>query len=93
MPCREGHSWGYKRNEIWTTRGCQGDFEVGAEDTGAFVDVPRRISCDSKDRRRRFCGASIRVGASLLRQRSGSGLISWPSKESVRVFAAMPASV
>jgi len=72
MPCREGHSWGYKRNEIWTTRGCQGDFEVGAEDTGAFVDVPRRISCDSKDRRRRFCGASIRVGASLLRQRSGS---------------------
>lgn len=72
LPCREGHSWGYRRNEIWTTRGCQGDFEVGAEDGGGFVDVPRRLTCESKDRRKRFCGASISVGAKLVKQLSGS---------------------
>ncbi len=72
MPCREGHSWGYRRNEIWTTRGCEGDFEIGAEDGGGFVDVPRRLTCESKDRRKRFCGATISTGANLVRQLSGS---------------------
>lgn len=70
MPCRQDQSWGYRRNEIWTTRGCQGDFEIGDEQTGAFVDVPRRIACDSKDRRRRFCGATVSTGVRLLEQRS-----------------------
>jgi len=71
MPCREGRSWGYRRNEIWTTRGCQADFEIGAEDGSGFIDVPRRMTCESKDRRKRFCGASIGVGATLVRQLSG----------------------
>jgi len=71
MPCREGHSWGYRRNEIWTTRGCQGDFEVGAEDGSGFVDAPRRLVCESKDRRRQFCGASIEHEVTLFRQISG----------------------
>lgn len=71
LPCREGRSWGYRRNEIWTTRGCQADFEVGAEDGSGFIDVPRRITCESKDRRRRFCGASISVRATLIKQISG----------------------
>lgn len=70
LPCREGHSWGYRRNEIWTTRGCQGDFEVGSAG-GGFVDAPRRVTCESKDRRRQFCGTSIERGASLLKQLSG----------------------
>ncbi|WP_406846338.1 DUF3011 domain-containing protein [Stenotrophomonas lacuserhaii] len=71
MPCREGHSWGYRRNEIWTTRGCEGDFEIGAADGSGFVDAPRRLTCESKDRRRRFCGASITSGVNLLKQLSG----------------------
>jgi len=71
MPCREGHSWGYRRNEIWTTRGCEGDFEIGAVDGSGFVDVPRRVTCESKDRRKRFCGASISSGVNLVRQLSG----------------------
>lgn len=71
LPCREGHSWGYRRNEVWTTRGCQGDFEVGAADGSGFVEVPRRLVCESKDRRRRFCGATLRSGATLIKQLSG----------------------
>jgi len=72
MPCRQDHSWGYRRNEIWTTRGCQGDFEVGAADGSGFVDVPRRLTCESKDRRKRFCGTSISDGATVLKQISGT---------------------
>jgi hypothetical protein len=72
MPCREGHSWGVRRNEIWVTRGCQGDFEVAATDGSGFVDVPRVVVCESKSRQRRFCGATISKGARLSRQLSGS---------------------
>jgi hypothetical protein len=72
MPCREGHSWGARRNEIWVTRGCQGDFEVGAVDGSGFVDAPRIIVCESRSRQRRFCGAGINHEARLSRQLSGS---------------------
>ncbi len=75
MPCREGQGWGVRRNEIWTTRGCQGDFEIGAADGSGFIDVPRRLTCESKDRRRRFCGTSISVGATVLKQLSGSACV------------------
>ena len=72
LPCREGHSWGVKRNEIWVTRGCQGDFEVGATDGSGFLDVPRTLVCESKSRQRRFCGAGISREARLVKQLSGS---------------------
>ena len=72
MPCREGHSWGVKRNEVWVTRGCQGDFEVGAADGGGFLDAPRTLVCESKSRQRRFCGAGISKDARLVKQLSGS---------------------
>lgn len=72
LPCRENHSWGARRNEIWVTRGCQGDFEVGAADGSGFLMVPRLLTCESKSRQRRFCGASINHGATLSRQLSGS---------------------
>ncbi|MCF7751474.1 DUF3011 domain-containing protein [Bacillus subtilis subsp. subtilis] len=72
MPCREGHSWGARRNEVWVTRGCQGDFEVGAADGSGFLDAPRTLVCESKSRQRRFCGATIGKGARLSKQLSGS---------------------
>jgi len=72
LPCREGHSWGYRRNEIWVTRGCQGEFEVGAADGSGFLNVPRVVVCESKSRQRRFCGAGISKGATLSRQLSGT---------------------
>jgi len=74
LPCREGQGWGYKRNEIWTSRGCQGDFEV-ANEQGRFVDMPRRLTCESKSKRRRFCGASISAGAVVSRQISGTACV------------------
>ncbi|QHB71840.1 DUF3011 domain-containing protein [Stenotrophomonas sp. 364] len=72
MPCRENHSWGVRRNEVWVTRGCQGDFEVGAADGSGFLDAPRTLVCESKSRQRRFCGATIGRGARLSKQLSGS---------------------
>lgn len=71
LPCREGQGWGYKRNEVWTTRGCQGDFEV-ADEQGRFVDMPRRLTCESKSKKRRFCGASISTSATLSNQLSST---------------------
>ncbi|WP_305804921.1 DUF3011 domain-containing protein [Stenotrophomonas sp. YIM B06876] len=72
MPCREGHSWGVKRNELWVTRGCQGEFEVGAEDGSGFVDIPRKLVCESKGGLRRECGVSVQHRVTLLRQLSGT---------------------
>ena len=72
LPCREGHTWGYGRNEIWVSRGCQGQFEVGAEDGSGFVDVPRQVVCESKGQIRRECGVTIERKATLVRQLSSA---------------------
>lgn len=72
MPCKEGHSWGVKRNEIWVTRGCHGEFEVGAEDGSGFVDIPRRLTCESKRKLKRECGVSVQRKVTLVRQLSGT---------------------
>lgn len=72
LPCTEGRSWGYSRNEVWVSRGCQGQFEVGAEDGSGFVDTPRRVVCESKGGLRRECGVSITRRASLVEQLSSA---------------------
>lgn len=72
LPCREGRTWGYGRNEIWVSRGCQGQFEVGAEDGSGFVDVPRQVTCESKSEMRRECGVSVERRVTLLRQLSSA---------------------
>ena len=72
LPCREGRSWGYDRNEIWVSRGCQGQFEVGAEDGSGFVDVPRRVVCESKGGLRRECGVSVTRRVTLVEQLSSA---------------------
>lgn len=72
LPCREGHTWGYGRNEIWVSRGCQGQFEVGAEDGSGFVDIPRQVTCESKSEMRRECGVTIERRATLVKQLSNA---------------------
>lgn len=72
LPCKEGVSWGVKRNEIWVTRGCGGEFEVGAEDGSGFVDVPRKLVCESKKGLRRECGVSVHRKVTLLHQLSNT---------------------
>lgn len=71
-PCKEGRSWGTRRNEIWVSRGCDGEFEVGAEDGSGFVDMPRTLTCESKSRSRRMCGVSVERSVRLRKQISGS---------------------
>ncbi|MEA9758213.1 DUF3011 domain-containing protein [Xanthomonas campestris pv. raphani] len=71
-PCKEGRSWGTRRNEIWVSRGCDGEFEVGAEDGSGFVDMPRTLTCESKSRSRRMCGVSVERNVRLRKQISGS---------------------
>ncbi|KAB7765305.1 hypothetical protein CKY51_15815 [Xanthomonas maliensis] len=71
-PCKEGRTWGVERNEIWVSRGCDGEFEVGAEDGSGFVQVPRPLTCESKSRARRMCGVTVEHGVRMARQISGS---------------------
>jgi len=74
-PCKEGRSWGVRRNEIWVSRGCDGEFEVGAEDGSGFVDVPRLVTCESKSKARRLCGITVERGVRLQRQLSASACV------------------
>lgn len=71
-PCKEGRSWGVGRNEIWVSRGCDGEFELGAEDGSGFVAAPRMVTCESKSRARRLCGISVERSVRLGRQISGT---------------------
>lgn len=71
LPCRQGETWGAGRNEVWVARGCKGEFEVGARE-GGFPPGPRLLTCESKGRLKRFCGASVGDGEVILvRQLSG----------------------
>ena len=70
LPCREGRTWGMGRNEIWVSRGCHGQFEVGAEDGSGFVDVPRQVTCESKSEQRRECGVTVMRKVTLVKQLS-----------------------
>lgn len=72
LPCREGRTWGYDRNEIWVSRGCQGVFEVGAEDGSGFVQTPRKVVCESKSNLRRECGVSVERRVTLVEQLSSA---------------------
>jgi hypothetical protein len=71
LPCRQDESWGLVRNGIWVSRGCKAEFELGDRDAG-FPPGPRVLTCESKDRVRRFCGISVEREVRLLRQLSGS---------------------
>lgn len=69
FPCRAGESWGVERNEIWVSRGCKAEFEIGDRD-GGFPPGPRALECESKDQRRRSCGTTVEVGVKLHQQLS-----------------------
>ena len=70
LPCRRDESWGVRRNEIWVSRGCRGEFEIGGRD-GRFPPGERLLHCESKGKLKRSCGTTIERGARLLRQLSG----------------------
>ncbi|MDR2872554.1 MAG: DUF3011 domain-containing protein [Xanthomonadaceae bacterium] len=69
IPCRRDRSWGVGRNEIWVSKGCRGEFEISTPD-GVFMMDARTIRCESKSRRRMFCGVTVSVGATLEEQLS-----------------------
>lgn len=70
LPCRRDESWGAGRSEVWVSRGCKGEFEIGDRD-GGFPPGARLLTCESKERQRRSCGTTIAHGAHLVRQLSG----------------------
>jgi len=74
-PCTQGRTWGVRRNEIWVSRGCDGEFEVGAEDGSGFVAVPRLVTCESRKSARRTCGVSVERGVRLGRQMSNTACV------------------
>ena len=75
IACHEGTSWGTKRNQIWVSRGCSGEFEVGAADGSGFVEVPRSVTCESKKKLRRDCGVTIVRSVRLSKQLSNSACV------------------
>lgn len=75
LSCKEGRTWGYGRNQVWVSRGCQGLFEVGAADGSGFVDVPRRLVCESKGNLRRECGVTVERKVTLLKQLSSKDCV------------------
>lgn len=74
LPCRAGESWGVERNEIWVSRGCKAEFEIGLRE-GGFPPGPRILECESKDLRRRACGTTVETGVRLRQQLSDSPCI------------------
>ena len=54
------------------SRGCQGQFEVAAEDGSGFVDIPRQVICESKSEMRRECGVTVERRVTLVKQLSNA---------------------
>ncbi|MBN6152543.1 DUF3011 domain-containing protein [Xanthomonas sp. AmX2] len=75
VPCREERSWGVRRNEIWVSRGCRGEFEIGANDGSGFPVGSRFLLCESKGRSKRRCGISIHQDVQIRRQLSGTACV------------------
>jgi hypothetical protein len=63
-PCAEGYSWGYDQRGIWVDHGCRAEY--------ALLAAPPTVNCSSEDGKRHYCGADIRGGVELVRQRSDS---------------------
>ena len=70
FPCKQGKTWGVRRNEIWVSRGCRADFELGLEDGGGFASGPLRVTCESSKGRRNRCYLGVTTGVTLERQLS-----------------------
>lgn len=72
FPCRQGKTWGTRRNEIWVSRGCRADFELGRDDGSGFASLPLRTTCESNKGRRNRCYLGVVDGVTLERQLSRS---------------------
>lgn len=70
FPCKQGKTWGVRRNEIWVSRGCRADFELGQEDGSGFASGPLRVTCESTKGRRNRCYLGVTTGVVLERQLS-----------------------
>ncbi len=73
--CIEGSTWGSDRRGIWVDKGCAGEFELGAANSGIAGGGRRpgssdegnlptatgeTFTCESRDGRRRYCAADLR---------------------------------
>lgn len=74
-PCERDRSWGVDRNAIWVSRGCRGEFEIGAADGSGFAPGPRPLVCESKGGMRRRCSATVLEKVVLSRQISGTACV------------------
>ncbi len=70
--CVEGQTWGYDRNGIWVTQGCQAEFAVGRYGSGYGNGV---IRCESSGYRQQYCPADTRGGVRLNRQLSDTDCV------------------
>lgn len=59
--CRQGQTWGYTSDFVWTSNGCRGEFAVSYRGGGSDVAI-RSVICGTSDPERLACrpGGSIR---------------------------------
>jgi hypothetical protein len=74
--CQLGRTWGYRRDGVWVSGGCAGEFEIGrfGDDYGYGYGYTsdRYVVCASESYQRTFCPTPTARGVRLVNQISDS---------------------
>jgi hypothetical protein len=76
--CIQGQTWGFQRNGIWVTGGCEGDFQVQSAVYATPPSAPIRpgtVVCESRNYQQQFCATGPIGRAQLVRQFSQAACI------------------
>lgn len=74
--CIEGRTWGARRDGVWVSDGCRGEFLIGGSRRHDHArNAPGFVRCESNDGRSQHCPAQTRGGVELVRQLSRSACI------------------
>jgi hypothetical protein len=70
--CIENQDWGSDAQGIWVANGCRAEFLVGGKAAARNIEsgAGSRITCESAQKQRQYCRATVERGVDLLRQLS-----------------------
>jgi hypothetical protein len=66
--CVQGQSWGFRENGIWVSNGCSGLFAVEERHRPPSPPSVNRVTCDSRDYKRSFCGVGPTIRRAWLQE-------------------------
>jgi hypothetical protein len=67
--CTEGYSWGEKRDYVWVSNGCRGEFQVRGGGSGGGWNNGYSVTCSSYDGAYKTCSWDRKRGTPQLLQR------------------------